>query len=126
MLIDHNQIQKTQPTFIDKRPVMKENCNVLIIGAGIIGCCLAHELSKRGYQTLNLDFQSSAGAGSTANSCGNVRFYYSTRDGVAIAYESAWYWHNWAATIEAMTGPGRPKAELATDARRSRWTAHTA
>lgn len=74
---------------------MKENCNVLIIGAGIIGCCLAHELSKRGYQTLNLDFQSLAGAGSTANSCGNVRFYYSTRDGVAIAYESAWYWHNW-------------------------------
>lgn len=74
---------------------MKQNYDVLIIGSGIIGCCLAFELSKKGYHTLNIDFQSSAGAGSTANSCGNVRFYYSTHDGVAIAYESAWYWHNW-------------------------------
>ncbi len=74
---------------------MKKNCDVLIIGSGIIGCCLALELSKMNYQTLNVDFQPAAGAGSTANSCGNVRFYYSTYNGVATAYESAWYWHNW-------------------------------
>ncbi len=74
---------------------MKNNCDVIIIGAGIIGCCIAFELSKKGYRTLNIDFQPAAGAGSTSNSCGNVRFYYSTRDGVALAYESAWYWHNW-------------------------------
>ena len=74
---------------------MKKNYDVLIIGSGIIGCCLALELSKMNYQTLNVDFQPAAGAGSTANSCGNVRFYYSTYDGVATAYESAWYWHNW-------------------------------
>jgi sarcosine oxidase subunit beta len=50
---------------------------------------------------MNLDFQPAAGAGSTANSCGNVRFYYSTPDGVAMAYESAWYWHNWGTYIGA-------------------------
>jgi sarcosine oxidase subunit beta len=72
-----------------------KNYNTIIIGAGIIGCCIAYELSKKGHRTLNLDFQPAAGAGSSANSCGNVRFYYSTRDGVAIAYESAWYWRNW-------------------------------
>jgi len=74
---------------------MSKNYNTIIIGAGIIGCCIAYELSKKGYRTLNIDFQSAEGAGSTSNSCGNVRFYYSTHDGVAIAYESAWYWHNW-------------------------------
>jgi len=74
---------------------MESTYDAVIIGAGIIGCCTAFELSRKGYRTLNVDFQPTAGAGSTANSCGNVRFYYSTRDGVAIAYESAWYWHNW-------------------------------
>ena len=79
---------------------MKEKYDSIIIGAGIIGCCLAFELSKKGYQTLNIDKEATAGAGSTANSCGNVRFYYSTKDGVALAYESAWFWHNWLEYLE--------------------------
>ena len=74
---------------------MSKTYDAIIIGAGIIGCCIAYEMSKKRHRTLNIDFQSAAGGGSTANSCGNVRFYYSTRDGVATAYESAWYWHNW-------------------------------
>jgi len=74
---------------------MSNKPDVLIIGAGIIGCCIAYEMSKAGFRTLNVDFQPTAGAGSTGNSCGNVRFYYSTRDGCALAYESAWYWQNW-------------------------------
>ena len=79
---------------------MDQKYDAIIIGAGIIGCCTAFELCKKGYKTLNVDFQSTAGAGSTSNSCGNVRFYYSTRDGVALAYESAWYWHNWKEYLE--------------------------
>ena len=74
---------------------MSEDYDAIIIGAGIIGCCVAYEMSRKGLRTLNIDFQPEAGAGSTGNSCGNVRFYYSTHDGVATAYESAWYWHNW-------------------------------
>jgi len=54
---------------------MSNKPDVLIIGAGIIGCCLAYEMSKAGFRTLNVDFQPVAGAGSTGNSCGNVRFY---------------------------------------------------
>jgi len=73
---------------------MSNKPDVLIIGAGVIGCCIAYEMSKAGFRTLNVDFQPAAGAGSTSNSYGNVRFYYSTRDGCALAYESAWYWQN--------------------------------
>ncbi len=79
---------------------MENRYDAIVIGAGIIGCCVAFELCKKGRKTLNIDFQAAAGAGSTANSCGNVRFYYSTRDGVAMAYESAWYWHNWREYLE--------------------------
>ncbi len=83
--------------------------DAIIIGAGIIGCCTAYELCKKGYHTLNVDFQPAAGAGSTANSCGNVRFYYSTRDGVALAYESAWYWHNWKKYLDCEDPRGYAK-----------------
>ena len=84
----------------------------IIIGAGIIGCCTAYELSKKGYRTLNIDFQLTAGAGSTCNSCGNVRFHYSTRDGVALAYESAWYWHNWREYLDCVDERGYAKFTL--------------
>ncbi|MBN1224106.1 MAG: FAD-binding oxidoreductase [Candidatus Aminicenantes bacterium] len=88
---------------------MDKNYDVVLIGAGIIGCCIAFELSKKGYKTLNIDKEATAGAGSTANSCGNVRFYYSTRDGVALAYESAWYWHNWRQHIDTEDERGLAK-----------------
>jgi sarcosine oxidase subunit beta len=76
---------------------VKNNYDAVIIGAGIIGGCIALELCKQGLKTINIDFQTNAGAGSTTNSCGNVRFHYSTVAGAAMAYESAWYWHNWKA-----------------------------
>ena len=88
---------------------MEQKYDAIIIGAGIIGCCTAYELSKKGYRTLNIDFQPTAGAGSTCNSCGNVRFHYSTRDGVALAYESAWYWNNWREYLDCVDERGYAK-----------------
>ena len=70
------------------------NPDVIIIGAGIIGCSTAFELAKRGYKTLNIDKMDDAGAGSTVNSCAIVRAHYSTYDGVALAYEGFQYWLN--------------------------------
>lgn len=69
--------------------------DVIIIGAGVIGCTTAFELSKRGYQTLNIDKNNGAGVGSTVNSCAIVRAHYSTWDGVALAYEGFKYWADW-------------------------------
>ncbi|MEM7532148.1 MAG: FAD-dependent oxidoreductase [Chloroflexota bacterium] len=70
--------------------------DVIIIGAGIIGCATAFELSKAGYKTLNIDKNSEPGAGSTANSCALVRLTYSTYDGIRMAQECFSYWHDWA------------------------------
>jgi len=73
-----------------------ERADVVIIGAGVIGCGLALELARRGHRTINVDKAASAGAGSTINSCAIVRFSYSTVAGVNFSWEGAHYWKDWA------------------------------
>ena len=83
--------------------------DVIIIGAGIIGCATAFELSKHGYQTLNIDKLGQPGAGSTINSCAIVRLSYSTYDGIALAYEGIRYWQNWSDYLEVDDPSGLAK-----------------
>ncbi len=70
--------------------------DAIIIGAGVIGAAIGHELAGRGWRTLNVDKTAAAGAGSTINSCAIVRFSYSTTDGVMLAWEGLHYWTDWA------------------------------
>jgi sarcosine oxidase subunit beta len=79
----------------------QSNYDAIIIGAGVIGAALAFELSKRGYRTVNVDKLPAAGYGPTSASCAIIRFTYSTRHGVAMAYEGSFYWKNWACYLEA-------------------------
>lgn len=69
--------------------------DAIIIGAGVIGAATAFELSTRGYSTLNIDKLPAAGYGPTSNSCSIVRAHYSSREGVAMAYEGFFYWQDW-------------------------------
>lgn len=74
---------------------MNKDYDAVIIGAGVIGCSIAFELSKKGLKTLNVDKLAASGSGSTANSCAVIRIHYSTVDGTALAYESYKYWDEW-------------------------------
>jgi len=74
--------------------------DVIIIGAGVIGCATAFELAKKGYRTLNIEKNTAAGYGSTANTCAIIRLHYSTYEGVKMAYEGSKYWENWEAYLE--------------------------
>jgi sarcosine oxidase subunit beta len=78
----------------------RKQYDAIIIGAGIIGANLGFEMSKAGYDTLNIDKLPAAGYGSTANSCAIVRTHYSTWPGVAMAYEGFHYWKDWDAYLE--------------------------
>jgi sarcosine oxidase subunit beta len=73
--------------------------DIIIIGAGIIGTATAFELAKKGYKTINVDKLPAAGQGSTGSSSAGIRTHYSTRDGVAMAYEGYFYWKNWEAYL---------------------------
>ncbi len=70
--------------------------DAILIGAGIIGACIACELARRGWRTLNVDRLPAAGYGSTGASCAIIRTHYSTLDGSALAYEGYFYWADWA------------------------------
>jgi len=75
--------------------MMNKDYDAIIIGAGVIGCSIAFELSKGGLKTLNIDKLAACGNGSTSNSCAVIRVHYSTVDGTAVAYESYKYWDEW-------------------------------
>jgi len=75
---------------------MSQPYDAIIIGAGIIGCATSYALGRKGWRVLNLDSLPAAGYGSTSGSCAIIRPYYSTLDGSAMAYESHFYWKNWA------------------------------
>ena len=79
---------------------MRDQYDAIIIGAGVIGAATAYELAKLGYRTLNVDRNPAAGYGPTSNSCAIVRVYYSTFDGIALAWEGYHYWKDWAKYLE--------------------------
>jgi sarcosine oxidase subunit beta len=85
---------------------MAKKYDAVVIGAGIIGCCIAFELAKKGYKTLNVDKLDAAGHGSTSNSCAVIRLHYSTPDGVAMAREGYFYWLDWERYLETVDEAG--------------------
>jgi len=88
---------------------MKRNYDAIIIGSGIIGCCIGFELAKRGHKTLNVDKLGVAGYGSTSNSCAIIRLHYSTPEGAAIAREGYYYWLDWEKYLEVLDDRGMAK-----------------
>ena len=88
---------------------MNQKCDAVIIGAGIMGSCIAFELSKKGFKSLVLDKLNAAGHGSTANTCAVIRVHYSTLEGTAAAYESYKYWDEWEKYLETKDPDGLAK-----------------
>ncbi len=76
--------------------------DVIIIGAGVIGVSIALGLSRQGCKTLNIDTLPAAGFGSTSNSSGIVRPFYSAFESCALAHEARSRWLRWP---EFLAGP---------------------
>lgn len=73
--------------------------DVVVIGAGVIGAAVAFELSKTGRSVTVIDKGPAAGAGSTSSSSAIVRFNYSTRDAMIVAWEAVHMWRRWPAHL---------------------------
>lgn len=69
--------------------------DVVVIGAGVIGCSVARALAQAGHSVLVLDRGGAPGLGSTSASSAIIRFNYSTLAGVATAWESHFAWEEW-------------------------------
>jgi sarcosine oxidase, subunit beta len=70
--------------------------DAIVIGAGVIGASIAHQLAKTGHAVTVVDKGPAAGAGSTSASSAVIRFSYSTWEGVVLSWESRFCWENWA------------------------------
>ncbi|MDQ6524840.1 FAD-dependent oxidoreductase [Nocardioides sp. LHD-245] len=77
-----------------------------IIGAGVVGCSIAHALARDGYRVCVLDRSGAVGSGSTSASSANIRFNYSTWEGVALAWEAYTRWEAWADHLGAVDEAG--------------------
>jgi len=88
---------------------MSNSFDAVIIGAGIIGAATALALSRAGRKVLAVEKLPASGYGSTGASCAIIRPYYSTVDGSALAYESHFYWRDWADFLGAEDERGLAK-----------------
>src|SRR4051795_12718872 len=75
---------------------MTTTADAVVVGAGVIGASVALELARTGRRVACVDKAAGPGQGSTSASSAIVRFNYSTRDGVALAWESKHCWERWA------------------------------
>jgi sarcosine oxidase, subunit beta len=75
--------------------------NVVVIGAGVIGSAIALEMQRGGHDVVVVDRGPAAGAGSTSASSSIIRFTYSTRDAILLAWEAAQRWVDWAGYLDA-------------------------
>lgn len=83
---------------------MSETADAVVIGAGVIGAAVAHELAKPGREVVVVDRLRAPGHGSTAGSCAIVRMHYSTWDGTALAWEGRHAWRDWPDHLGAAPG----------------------
>lgn len=68
---------------------------VAIIGGGVIGCAIALEARRRGFEATVIDKLGAVGHGTTSASCGIVRRFYSQPGMIAMAHEGARIWADW-------------------------------
>ncbi len=69
--------------------------DVVVVGAGVVGGSVALALVRRGLGVVVVDRAAGPGYGSTSASSAIVRFNYSTRAGVALAWASHAAWQVW-------------------------------
>jgi len=79
--------------------------DAIIIGAGIFGCGISFELSRRGLRVCNVDMNPGPGLGSTSSSGAIIRFNYSTVAGCRMAWEGNQYWVNFSEYLETDDHP---------------------
>src|SRR3712207_4676538 len=73
---------------------VKPMAEVVIIGAGIMGCAIAHALAERGVTDVVVLERDQIGRGATADAAGGVRQQFSTETNIRLAQESVRVWES--------------------------------
>lgn len=70
-------------------------CDIVIVGAGIIGCSIAVAALQQGFSVTLVDRNTQPGFGSTSSSAGIVRVHAMDRESVILADASVLAWEAW-------------------------------
>ncbi len=71
---------------------VKSTAEAVVIGAGIMGCAIAHALAERGLTDVLVLERDQIGRGATADAAGGVRQQFSTETNIRLARESIRVW----------------------------------
>lgn len=77
------------------------SANAIIVGSGVMGASIAFSLARRGYSVTVVDKKAGPAQGSTGATSAIVRFTYSLRDSIALAWESKHLWENLRDHVQA-------------------------
>jgi len=88
---------------------MRDTADIVIVGAGIMGLSIAHQISRRDNSSIViLDKAPNVGEGSTGASCAILRQRYTHPESVAAARDGLKANRNWS----AYTGLAEPRAQF--------------
>src|SRR4051812_1266481 len=73
---------------------MKSSADAVIIGAGIMGCAIAHALASRGMTNIVVLERDEIGRGATTDAAGGIRQQFSTETNVKLATYSVRVWES--------------------------------
>jgi len=73
-------------------PELPISAEVVIVGAGIMGCSIAYHLAERGLTDVVVLEKDFIGRGSTADAAGGIRMQFSTRANIELMQISMPYW----------------------------------
>src|SRR5215211_4036486 len=79
---------------------MKSRADAVIIGAGIMGCAIAHALAERGMSDVIVLERDAIGRGATADAAGGIRQQFSTETNVRLAIHSIRVWETFRDRFE--------------------------
>lgn len=74
---------------------MKSSAEIVIIGAGIMGCAIAHALAERGQTDVVVLERDQIGRGATADAAGGIRQQFSTETNIRLATYSVRVWETY-------------------------------
>jgi sarcosine oxidase subunit beta len=64
---------------------VKQSAEIVIVGAGIMGCAIAYSLAERGVKDIVVLERDEIGRGATADAAGGIRQQFSTETNVRLA-----------------------------------------
>ncbi|MDP9359092.1 MAG: FAD-binding oxidoreductase [Chloroflexota bacterium] len=74
---------------------MRSTADAAIVGAGIMGCAIAHELAERGMTNILVLEKDAIGRGATADAAGGIRQQFSTETNIRLATHSVRVWETY-------------------------------